>query len=151
MRNPSLASLTTPSLLTMRKPPLTNRCARSLFWLDSYPFCLQSFFSSSEKPDFNPTIPEFTSEKFYEGEWWTKWPVDQNCLLDAATTEGNSGQSQVHHESKSHNHFHSHDHQDTTLEPFRHEIIHDDSEEFTIKPFSHDSFNGMTSTSNLAH
>ena len=29
---------------------------------------IQSFFSSSEKPDFNPTIPEFTSEKFYGGE-----------------------------------------------------------------------------------
>ena len=39
MRNPSLASLTTPSLLTMRKPPLTNRCAGSLFRLDFYPFC----------------------------------------------------------------------------------------------------------------
>ena len=39
MRNPSLASLTTPSLLTMRKPPLTNRCARTLFWLDFYLFC----------------------------------------------------------------------------------------------------------------
>ena len=39
MRNPSLASLTTPSSLTMKKPPLTNRCARSLFWLDFYPFC----------------------------------------------------------------------------------------------------------------
>ena len=34
MRNPSPASLTTLSSLTMRKPPLTNRCARSLFWLD---------------------------------------------------------------------------------------------------------------------
>ena len=34
MRNPSLASLTTPSSLTMKKPPLTNRCTRSLFWLD---------------------------------------------------------------------------------------------------------------------
>ena len=39
MRNPSLASLTTPSLLTMKKPRLTNRCARSLFWLDFNPFC----------------------------------------------------------------------------------------------------------------
>ena len=39
MRNPSLASLTTLSSLTMRKPPLTSRCARSLFWLDFYPFC----------------------------------------------------------------------------------------------------------------
>ena len=38
-RNPSPASLTTPSSLTMKKPPLTNRCARSLFWLDFYPFC----------------------------------------------------------------------------------------------------------------
>ena len=67
MRNPSLASLTTPSLLTMRKPPLTNRCVGSCLSI-LYLFCPQSFYSSSEKPDFDPTIPEFTSEKFYEGE-----------------------------------------------------------------------------------
>ena len=150
MKSRSPGNLTTELSLTTKKFPLTNRCQVFCYCLANL-FHFQSFFSSSEKPDFNPTIPEFTSEKFYEGERWTKWPVDQKCLLDAATTEGNSGQSHVHHESKSHNHFHSHDHQDTTLEPFRHEIIHDDSEEFTIKPFSHDSFNGMTSTSNLAH
>ena len=67
MRNPSPASLTTPSSLTMKKPPLTNRCVGSFLSI-LYLFCPQSFYSSSEKPDFNPTIPEFTSEKFYEGE-----------------------------------------------------------------------------------
>lgn len=147
MRSLSPGNLTTELSLTTKKFPLTNRCQVLCYRLSNfYLFHFQSFFSSSEKPDFNPTIPEFTSEKFHDGE---RWPfllvVDQKCSSDATTTEGSFGQSHsnhghpLSHDSGSHaqTHFHSDDIKDTTLQPFQH-----DSEEFTIKPFSHNSFNG---------
>ena len=84
MRSPSPVNLTMELLLTTKKHPSMNRLSclaipyrpsgsnsltvRTPFFAIPPFDHIQSFFSSSEKPDFKPTIPEFTSEKFYEGE-----------------------------------------------------------------------------------